>query len=263
MQRAGKGKLITGFLVSFLLGAALLYAAPRIPIPSGYTVGRIMYVSATNTMGESTLTTNTSGNLVVPGTLAVTGAQTFTGATAVNGDMTIASAKTLTLGSGGVVPIAPKLHLYAGDAVPATATTGTDTTPASGTQYTSELFIPHNMTLTGVSWLIGSVGGTDRVIVVLYDSAGAVLANSTVTSNGTVAGTTATMQRIAFTSTYAAKGPNKYYVAVRLNGNTARIRTQAFGDHDCGTQAVTHATVAAITPPSTFTTAQCPIAMTY
>lgn len=276
MQRSGRWKRIAGFLVCALIGAGLVYAAPRIAIPSGYTVGRIMYVSATNTMGESTVTTNSSGNLTVPGNAAVTGtlavtststftgAQTFTGDTTHSGDVSIAAAKTLTLGTGGLVPISPKLRIYAGDWVPAATTSGTDTTPADGTQFTSEISIPHNMTLTGVSYLIGSVGGTDRAIAVLYSSAGAVLANSTTASAGTVVGTTATFQRLAFTSTYAAKGPAKYYVAIRINGTTARLRTQVFGDHDAGKQTgLTHATVAAITPPSTFTTAEAPIAMLY
>lgn len=149
---------------------------------------------------------------------------------------------------------------------PVAATSGTDTTPASGTQYVTSLFIPVNKTLTGISWLIGSVGGTDRVYAVLYDANGNVLANSTLASNGTTVGTAANQQALPFTSTFNSKGPNLYYVGISINGTTARIRTipahtQAglFG----GTVSQTHATVAAITAPTTFTADQAPVVFAY
>lgn len=147
------------------------------------------------------------------------------------------------------------------------ATTGTDTTPADGTQFVTPIFVPFNKTLTGAAWLVGSVGGTDRTYVVLYSSAGAVLANSVLTSNGTVAGTTATWQELDFTATYAAKGPALYYVGVSIKGNTARLRTAAavIGAplRVAGQVSQTHATVAAITPPATFTADKAPYVYLY
>jgi hypothetical protein len=98
-------KRLAGWIAALLIGASLVYAAPRIPIPSGYTIGRIMYVSAANSMNESPVTTNSSGNLTIPGTLAVTGAQTFTGATTMSstlglaGVMTYSDKGTVTLSS--------------------------------------------------------------------------------------------------------------------------------------------------------------------
>jgi hypothetical protein len=96
-------KRIAGWIAFIMIGAALAYAAPRIAIPSGYTIGRIMYVSATNTQGESPVSTNASGNLTVPGTLAVTGAQTFTGAT--THSAAVAVGTTLTLTDKGTVTL--------------------------------------------------------------------------------------------------------------------------------------------------------------
>jgi hypothetical protein len=145
-------------------------------------------------------------------------------------------------------------------------TSGTDTTPANNTQFVTSIFLPANMTLTGASYLIGSVGGTDRVYAVLYSSAGAVLANSTLGSGGTVVGTAANVQQLAFTATYAALGPRMYYVGISMNGNTARLRTvpvHTQGSLWGNSVSQTHATVAAITPPTTFTDAKLPIVSLY
>lgn len=149
---------------------------------------------------------------------------------------------------------------------PIAATSGTDTTPASGTQFVTSIFLPWNMTITGISYLIGSVGGTDRVYAALYDSSGALLANSTLASSGTVVGTAANVQALALTTAYAAKGGRRYFIGISMNGNNARLRTvpahtQAglFG----GQVSQTHGTVAAITAPSTFTADKAPVVFVY
>jgi len=149
---------------------------------------------------------------------------------------------------------------------PIAATSGTDTTPADGTQFVTSLYLPVSMTLTGVAYLIGSVGGTNRVYAVLYDSTGAVLRNSSLTTGGAVVGTAANIQTLDFTSTYLARGPGRYFVGISMNGNTARLRTvpgfcQAgiFGN----SAAQTHGTVAAISPITTFTADKAPVLFVY
>lgn len=149
---------------------------------------------------------------------------------------------------------------------PIAATSGTDTTPASGTQFVTSIYIPVSMTITGVTYLIGSVGGTDRAYAVLYSSSGAALANSTLTSGGTTVGTAANVQALAFTSAYSAKGPGLYYVGISMNGTTARLRTvpahcQAgiWGN----TVSQSHGTVGAITPMTTFTADKAPVCFVY
>ncbi len=147
---------------------------------------------------------------------------------------------------------------------PVAATSGTDTTPASGTQFVTSIFLPVNMTITNISYLIGSQGGTDKVYAVLYDSAGAVLANTDISSSGTAVtvGTTANIQTIPLTAPYAATGLRRYFVGISMNGNTARLRTIPAHTQVgllAGQVAQTHGTVAAITVPSTFTADKGPV----
>jgi len=97
---------------------------------------------------------------------------------------------------------------------------------------------------------------------VLYDSTGAVLANSSLTSGGATVGTAANIQTLALTTPLAVKGPGLFYVGININGGTARIRTipaQTSGGVSGATVAGTHGTVVAITPPITFTANQAPV----
>lgn len=203
----------------------------------------------------SQATITTDKNLSVGGNLAVTGATTFTGAVANT------AAQTLT---GGIAQ-ATAPHGFA-NIFPAAATTGTDTTPANGTQFVTSIFVPANKTLTGAGYLIGSVGGTDKVYAALYSATGALLANSSVTTGGATVGTAANAQTLDFTATYAAVGPAMYYVGVSMNGNTARLRTvpaHCSGGIFAGSVSQTHGTVAAITAPTTFTADKAPYIFVY
>jgi len=154
-------------------------------------------------------------------------------------------------------------HSYAGGFVPASMSAGgTDTTGIATQFWLSELRIIGNQQINGLAYLIGSVGGTDKAIVALYDVNGNLLANSALA--GTTVGTASTFQRIAFVTPYQASA-GKYYVMVSTNGTTAHIQTQIAGNHDCGVlTAQTFGTLTTpITPPSTFTASQGPIVMTY
>lgn len=151
-------------------------------------------------------------------------------------------------------------HIYAGEVVPATLTGGTDTAGIAGQVWIGELRVGRNALLTGLSYLIGSVGGTDKAIAFLFNSAGVVVATSALA--GTTVGTAATFQRLAFIAAYQA-APGLYYVGIQYNGTTAKLRTQAAGDHNTGVASQTFGTPVAITPPSTFTAANAPIVMTY
>lgn len=72
--------------------------------------------------------------------------------------------------------------------------------------------------LTGINILVGSVGGTDTWIAGLYNSAGVLVASSTL--SGTTAGTANTWQQLAFTTAYSAP-PGVYLIAIQSNGTTA------------------------------------------
>ena len=147
-------------------------------------------------------------------------------------------------------------------------TDGTDTAPVAGTRFWSSLPINDSCILTGIGFLIGSVGGTDRVIVELHDSKGELVATSTLASGGTVVGTTATIQQVPFIQPVAIRGPGLYYLVIQINGTTCRFRTLAAGTSAAqtvvtGSAAGTNGTSIAITPGTTFTAGVGPIAFTY
>ena len=139
-------------------------------------------------------------------------------------------------------------------------TTGTDSAMASGTQFVTSIFTPTRITVTNINYLIGTVGGTDRVYAVLYSSTGAVLGNSTLASAGTVVGTAANIQTLALTTPVTIPA-GRFFIGISMNGTTARMRT--VGAHTqggilAGQVAQVHGTVAAITPPTTFTADRAP-----
>lgn len=140
------------------------------------------------------------------------------------------------------------------------STDGTDATPVNTEVYIAEVFVPANMTVTGVAIFNGSaVSG--NVKVGLADSTGAVVATSASTAQS---GTDA-YQRVAFTGTYAAKGPATYYVLLIVDNGTARYNAHTFGDFGAAKQTgqVFATGFTTITPPTTFTTALAPIASLY
>ncbi len=182
-------------------------------------------------------------------TLAVSSTSTFTGA------------QTLT---GGAASTTASHGFY--NWQPVAATSGTDTAGADGTQYVTSIWLPVNKVITGVTYLIGSVGGTDKVYAVLYSAAGAVLANSAIATDGTLSGTAANTQTLAFLTPYTAVGPAMYYVGLSIKGTTAKLRTvPAFTSAGiyAGSVSQVHATVAAITVPATFTADKGPVCFLY
>lgn len=146
-----------------------------------------------------------------------------------------------------------------GDAAPMTATTGTDTTPATTETYIAEVFIPHNQTVTGVSILNGSAAA-GNVTVILYDENGKVLG----TSASTAQSGTAAYQAIPLATAVNAVGPAQHFVGVQFSSTSARFRTHTVGVFPASkTTGGTYGTVPAITTPTTFTTAVGPIASVY
>lgn len=212
--------------------------------------------STTGNITNVTSPTNLALNGTSTGTISIgnvsTGAVTITPATTVTGALTptggIASA-------GGFTTSCRNVHT--GD-TPASATTdGTDATPVNTEVYIAEVFIPSNVTVTGVAVFNGSVA-SGNMKVGLADSTGAVVATSASTA---MSGTDA-YQKINFTSTYAAKGPATYYVLQFVDNSTARINTHVLGTFGASKQTgQTYSTgFTTITPPTTFTTGLGPIA---
>lgn len=146
-----------------------------------------------------------------------------------------------------------------GTALTALETAGT--AAAANTEiYCSEIDLPYSQLLTGIAPLNGTTVGTNKHFALLYDSSGNVLAN-TATAGVTTSGAS-TYQKMNFVTKYYAVGPARYFACDGLNGTTDTIRhaITAVNDNVLG-GAVTgqvFGTAAAVTLPTTFTTAKAP-----
>lgn len=182
-----------------------------------------------------------SGAVTLGSTVAITGAATATGG------LNLATEPTVVFAAGGPWAL---------------ATTGTDTACSNGVSYFVELNIPYNRTVTGLAYQVGSVGGTDKVIAVLYNSAGAVVANSA--TAGATVGTAAQLQSVDFLTPYAAVS-GRYFASVTFNGTTAKFRSYPIPGSlfIAGSEAETFGTVTAITPGTTFTADKGPLCFAY
>lgn len=137
---------------------------------------------------------------------------------------------------------------------------GNDTTPVDGTRYWVEITIPYPTMIHGISYLIGSVGGTDSVYAELYNTTGELLETST----KAIVGTAQNIQNCVFATPYDA-WPGRYFISLQFNGTTARFMTHSvtgtkfiagsatgtFGDEDD------------ITPGTTYTAAKGPFCAVY
>lgn len=136
---------------------------------------------------------------------------------------------------------------------------GNDTTPANTETYIAAVFVPASCTITGIRTFNGSVA-SGNIKLALADSTGAVVAS---TASTAMSGTDA-YQQVAFSSPYAAKGPATYYVLQQIDNNTARVNFHAFGSFPASKKTgETYGTFTTITPPTTFTANQGPMATLY
>lgn len=136
------------------------------------------------------------------------------------------------------------------------------TTPVAGTRYYTSIQIDTPTTITGIAALIGATGGTDKFIYELHDAAGVMVATTALA--GVTVGTANTWQKIAFTAPYSAAA-GRYFIAVQLDGTTARLATQnsPTSPNLTGSATGTFGTSAAITPPTTYTAGVGPVAVLY
>lgn len=147
---------------------------------------------------------------------------------------------------------------------PIAATSGSDTACSATVTNVGSIFVPMNGVVTGIQYLIGSVGGTDTVIAILYDSTGTPVAQSAAATVGTAAN----LQQLALTAPYSIKGPGLYYIGLMFSGATAKVRTvpahcQAGSGLVASGPTTVYNTVGVITPPTTFTADKSPVASLY
>lgn len=199
-----------------------------------------------------------ANNMAIDGTLSVGGATTL------SGTVTTTGAQTPT---GGIAPaggftLSPRLIgtcAINGASIAATSAF-TNQTPVITEVYIAEVFVPANVTVTGVANLNGTVA-SGNLKVGLFNSAGVNLA----TSASTASSGTSAYQLVPFTAPLAIVGPATYYVGTFYDNTTVRGTTLTQGS--CGAAKQTGQTYATgfttITPPTTFTTALGPVANLY
>lgn len=205
----------------------------------------------------------TTLSLVVNGTTVISSTDTAT-VLALATSMTGAYTPTGGIAAAGGFTASPRLCHTGG--VPAQVSTeGTNLSAVVTELYVAEVFVPCNMTITGASVLWGdATEGNAKVC--LFNSSGARVAISASTD---ISAYTADSygSRIAFSSTYAAKGPASYYLGVICDSSSNRINTHILGNFGAGKITglvyATESGYASITVPTTFTTGLGPIATLY
>ena len=133
---------------------------------------------------------------------------------------------------------------------------GTSSVHVAGTMNLTEIFVPYWNTWKGAGVLNGLTVGTDNMLVALYGSNGALLANSAVA--GTLSANASVFQNRDFL-TAITLAPGRYFIGIQSNGTTATSMklVAANGSNVMTTSSTgTFGTVpATLTIPTTFTTA--------
>lgn len=143
-------------------------------------------------------------------------------------------------------------------------------TGASTTLNGTDLFIFQTpFSATGIGVMIGATTGTNTVILSLYDSTGALIANTTVAGTTVgLGGITNGPQQIAFTGGPFTLQPGRYEVTLQMNGTTDKYRAIAASTFvDVTGWTLTGAAFGTqtpyISPPQTFTADKGPIVYLY
>jgi hypothetical protein len=134
-------------------------------------------------------------------------------------------------------------------------------------QYSSQIYIPYNTTLTGACLLNGATVTTDKHLVYLANAAGTIIATSALAGVADT-GNASSYQCQAFIAPVAVFGPQTYWVGTQPNGTTDNFYTYTAkgAPTNYGTLLTTSAvfgTVVNIVPTTTFTTAVGPLMMVY
>ncbi len=107
------------------------------------------------------------------------------------------------------------------------STYGTDSTPTTTSVYLVEIFVPCNMTITGVNYLNGTATGNGTVRIGLYTSAGVAIAAALTAATATTGNDA--YQAVAFATPYAAVGPAKYLIGFQWSSASDKYNTHISG----------------------------------
>lgn len=229
-------------LTAAVLVAGIAFAQSTIP----GSIGDMVYNSL-----------SLNNNLTVAGTSTLTGA--VTAPAGVTGNVTGNLTGNIT---GQVVAATSSPRLIATGGYPAIiSTSGTDSTPVVTETYVTEIYVPVNMTITGVALFNGS-NVTGNVTVGLATAAGAPIAAAK--SASTAGSGVDAYQLVPFAAPYAATGPARYYIQTQYDSGTARYNTHHVGVFGCTKQTTqVYGTLTSFTAPTTFTADICNMASLY
>ena len=216
-------------------------------------------ILATDSTGDTVTTiTNAAQSGAATYTIPDAGTSSFVmtaGSQTIGGAKSFSSIITPTAGiaAAGGFSVAPRgLHSQGQKAI--ASTDGNDTTPSTTETYITSMFVPCNMTLTGVKVFNGSnVTGNIRIGLANAVTGAPIAAALTASTAGS--GTDA-YQTIPFATPYAAVGPANYLVCVQYDSATARYNTHTLGTDPCIVQTgTTYGTMPTISPlPTVFVT---------
>lgn len=193
------------------------------------------------------------------------GAATLAGAASFTSTVSVTGALTPTGGVAAAGGFSNPTVFHSGG-YNALATTGANQKQIVTTEtYYAEVFIPANTTLTGVAVLNGhTTNASVNINVGLANSTGVIVASSATTNAQAAADA---WQQIPFSTTYTAKGPAKYYIAVQGSATTGYIATHAalgnFGANKVTSETYGTFLTTASYATTTYTANLGPIADTY
>ena len=166
------------------------------------------------------------------------------------------------IAAAGGFTASPCGQIHTGGYPAIASTSGSELTPgATTTAYICEIFIPCNMTITGVNHFNGSAV-TGNITVGLYTAAGVAIGAAL--SAATAGSGTDAYQAIPFATPYAAIGPAKYLIAFLYSSTSARPNCHAVGTLFSLSQASFTVGTTAISPlPTAFNTVTAPMASLY
>jgi hypothetical protein len=207
--------------------------------------------AATYTIPDAT----TSDFVMTAGTQTIGGAKTFSAAGVFSSTLATTGVLTPTGGvaAAGGFTAAPRGLASQGQPAVTTAD-GNNSTPSTTETYITSMFVPCNMTITGVKVFNGTdVTGNIRIGLANAVTGAPIAAALTASTAGS--GTDA-YQTIPFAAPYAAVGPANYLVCVQYDSATARYNTHTLGTDPCIVQtATTYGTIPTISPlPTVFVT---------
>lgn len=242
------GNTLSGDELGFVDGVTAGTATASKAVVLGASKDIATITSATITTLTTTTvagTPNFSGAVTAASTLGVTGAITPTGGVAAAGGFT-----------------ATPRNMHTGGNPASVSTDFSDYTIVVTETIRAEIFVPANVSSTGVAIFNGSsVAG--NLTAYLIDSTGTQVP-SVLTASTAQSGTDA-YQRIPWSGgPYTIKGPATYWIAVQGNNTGGKINAHTIGNFGADKQTgQVYGTLVAATAPTTFTTALGPVASLY